>query len=729
MSNLKPDFIIKERYKIINILHQGKLSVLYIVSDEVSHGKICVLKEFSIPSGDNYEVLERIKLFKNYVKTIKKLNHPSLVRVLDFLEYKNKYYIVMEYIEGRTLQNIIEEETLPLKEINVLNLGIQISDALSYLHHKKEEPIILVNLHPSHIIIDQNDNIKLINFKFSKLLFDNTSFSSKIDGYISPEEYSGILENDSRSDIYSLGVILHQLLTGRDPSVCPFKLHPVRKFNQIVANKTETVIYRATQYKPAGRYQEITQLKEDLSICLKTAEDKAKSGQSISKLLKEQPARYNIFKKIILVLGGIVLLLIIIFIASMFIRDKHRSVNKLFNFKAEGINHYNSGEYSEAIDCFTKWILKHPDDAEVIIYKENSYLNLNEISCVNIAFTDSLSGEYDTIGKKMLQGIALAQNVINSEKKIPGYSLNITLKDNKGDKFLAVEQANEIIYNSSILGVIGPVEDNTSITTEPLYNLANLPQIIPFSNIINKRSYNISNSNSLHAQILAKYSVVDRGCKKITIIYTDTKPYIKEMIEVYTNRSISLGGEIVENIIFNPGNSMSREIISRLNNVKSDLIFISGDIKHILLICSELEKEHNETQVLIYSHETLLGLLDSNEKKLEGILFTTTFNPKTNDIATQKFVKMFKDKFNGSTPGPLAALSYDATLIMAKAISEGGINREKVDNYLSSLGQTAPAFIGVTGVTAFDRNKNVQKDMLLITVKNGNLQPIGIITL
>ena len=54
---------------------------------------------------------------------------------------------------------------------------------------------------------------------------------------------------------------------------------------------------------------------------------------------------------------------------------------------------------------------------------------------------------------------------------------------------------------------------------------------------------------------------------------------------------------------------------------------------------------------------------------------------------------------------------------------------EKVDNYLSSLGQTAPAFIGVTGVTAFDRNKNVQKDMLLITVKNGNLQPIGIITL
>jgi ABC-type branched-subunit amino acid transport system substrate-binding protein len=714
MGQLEPDIIIKERYKIIEVLKSGKFSTTCIVSD--SNGKTFILKEFLSSYSDKYEKEERSKQFKSYIISIKQMDHPFLVKLVDAFQDGNKYYIVMEYIEGILLDHFIKEEKLPLNEIDVLNLGKKITELISYLHSRKSEDFVMISIAPSDIILDRKNNPRLINFRFDKILLDYNT--KEFNGYISPEEYSGFSENSLPSDIYSLGVLLHQLLTGRDPAINPFKFYSAKKINSSVTGKTSSFISKATEYNPSLRYKNVMELREALKLCLKEAEEYAKSAPSLSLLIKGQN---NISSKIIAILAAILCLFIAIFFVS-FITDffkKNKKIDRGYDLKMEGINSYNSGEYNIAFDYLTKYLSVHPDDGEAMIYKENSYLNIKNNRSLDIAVAGPLSGPYGNYGKSMLQGVALAQKIINSEKRIADYSMRIILRDDKGARVNDI--ANEITNMNSILGVIGHIQDNS--TVGPIYNGAGIPQIIPFSlkNNYNSGGYSISNSAPLQAKMLAKYSVVERGSKRIILIYDDSN---YEFVNLYKVETIDLGGEIIKTISFNYKHS---DIALEISKLKPELIFIAGDIENIKLICSILQENHIPAQCFIAGSQ--IFLIDPGESTLQGVMFATLFNVRTNDVNAQKFIQLFTDNFGGAVPNPLNALSYDATLLMAKAISEGGAKREDIKNYLSSLGGKIPPFIGVTGVTAFDKTGSVQKDMLLINIKNHMFQPVGVISI
>ncbi|MEQ8192388.1 MAG: ABC transporter substrate-binding protein, partial [Candidatus Eremiobacterota bacterium] len=603
-------------------------------------------------------------------------------------------------------------------EIDALNIGKKISELISYLHNQVSEDFIMISFAASNIILDKRNNPRFINFRFDKILFDCKEFN----GYISPEEYSGISENLLSSDIYSMGVLLHYLLTGIEPDIKPFKFCPVKKINPSVTGKTSSFISKATEYNPSARYRNVTELKEVLNMCLKEAEEHAKSAPSLSVLIKNQN-KSTIYSKIIVGLGAIVCLFLAIYFVA-FITDffkKNKKIDSGYDLKMEGINSYNSGKYDIAFNYLTKYLSKQPSDGEAMIYKENSYLNMQNNQVIDIAVTGSLTGPYGNYGKSMLQGVALAQKIINSEHRIPETSMRIILRDDKSDSSRAQEIADEIANMDSILGIIGHVQDNSSVG--PVYSEVGLPQIIPFSlkNNYTCGGYSISNSEPLQAKMLAKYSVVERGSKRIVLIYDETD---YEFINLYKSEIIDLGGDIIKTISFNYKHS---DIAFEIRNLKPEFIVIAGDIENIKLICNILQENHISAQCFVAGSQ--IFLIDPGEKALQGIMFATLFNAVTNDVNAQKFIKLFTDNFGSAVPNPLNALSYDATLLMAKAISEGGIKREDIKSYLSSLGEGRPPFIGVTGVTAFDKTCSVQKDMLLINVKNHMFQPVGVISI
>ncbi len=718
MGQLKPDMIIRGKYKIIEILKSETCSTTCIVSDK--NGTSHILREFLSSSSDKYEDEERSKQFNSYIISIKQREHPFLARLLDAFQDNNKYYIVMEYIEGRSLDNFIKEKKLPLNEIDILNIGKKIIELLSCIHSRHtSEDFIMISLAPSHIILDKRNNPRFINFRFDKILLDcNTK---EFNGYISPEEYSGISENTLSSDIYSMGVLLHQILTGRDPAISPFKFCSVQKINPSVTAKTSSFISKATEYNPSVRHRNVTELKEAMNMCLKEAEEYAKSAPPLSLLIKNQN-NSNRYIRIIGVMAAIIGLFVVIYFVS-FITDlfkKNKKIDSEYNLKTEGINSYNTGKYDIAFNYLAEYLSTKPYDGEAMIYKENSYLNIKNNKAIDIAVAGSLSGAYPDFGTSMLQGVALAQKIINSEQKIPGYSMRIILQDDKGESSRAHDIATEIA-NNSILGVIGSMQDNSKVGT--VYNEMEIPQIIPFSlkNNYTCGGYCISNSEPLQAKMLAKYSIIDMGYKRIILIYDDTD---YDFINLYKSETFDLGGDIVKTISFNHKNT---DIALEISNLNPDLIVIAGDIENIKLICNILQENNISVQRLIAGSQVFF--IDPGEETLQGIIFATLFNAGTNDINAQKFIKFFTDNFGGTAPNPLNALSYDATLLMAKAISEGGRKREDIKNYLSSLGGKNPPFIGVTGVTAFDKTGSVQKDMLLVNIKNHMFQPVGVISM
>ncbi|MEQ8172626.1 MAG: protein kinase, partial [Candidatus Eremiobacterota bacterium] len=457
MGQLKPDIIIRDTYKIIEVLKSETSFTTCIASDK--NGNTCILKEFVNLSSDKYENEEKSSQFNSYIISIKQIEHPFLARLLDAFQDNNKYYIVMEYIQGVSLDYFVKEEKLPLNEIEVLNMGKKITELISYLHSHKSENFIMISIAPSDIILDKSNNPRFINFRFDKILLDCKT--KDLNGYISPEEYSGISEQTLSSDIYSLGVILHQFLTGRDPAISPFKFSSVQKINPSVTAKTSSFISKATEYNPSGRYKNVTELKEAINLCLKEAEEYAKSAPSLSLLIKNQN-NSGIYGKLISVLGAIICLFFTIYFVS-FITDffkKNKKNDNGYNLKIEGINNYNTGKYDIAINYLAEYLSTKPYDGEAMIYKENSYLNIKNNQTIDIAVSGSLSGTYADYGTSMLQGVALAQKLINSEQKIPGYSMRIVLRDDKSESPRACDIATEIANMNSVLGVISFIQDN-----------------------------------------------------------------------------------------------------------------------------------------------------------------------------------------------------------------------------------------------------------------------------
>lgn len=247
---LETGSVIDGKYKILNVIGRGGMSTVYLAMNERVNRQWAV-KE--ILKND----VHHLHANKREIEMMKKLKHPHLPGIVDVIENQDSLLIVMDYIEGRSLQDILSEYGAQTQK-DVLKWAKQLCDVLSYLHTRKPA-VIYRDMKPANVMLKPDGNIMLIDFGAAReYKYQNSkdTISLGTRGYAAPEQYERKGQSDARTDIYCLGVMLFQLLTGESPHV----LCPICQINPSLSSGLEAVLVKCTQVKKENRYQSCQEL-------------------------------------------------------------------------------------------------------------------------------------------------------------------------------------------------------------------------------------------------------------------------------------------------------------------------------------------------------------------------------------------------------------------------------------------------------------------------------------
>jgi len=293
--------LLKKRYEILDTLGKGGMGRVYKVADHGQGRKILALKELRVGTMSSAKAGESLTLFRTEARMLARLTHPNLPKVYDYFSLQGSHYIVMEYIHGRTLDQILAARSgRPLGEHLALSWALQICRAMYFLSVQKPHPIVFRDLKPSNIMIERDGRVKLIDFGIARFFKEDKHEDTYVygtPGYAAPEQY-GNGQTDVRSDIYSLGATLHYCLTGRNPSENPLNFTDIRKLNPAVSRETAAIVNKAVALDMKKRFQNAIDMKQVIQKNLLESAEKKKGGIRIIKAQLGKPIKLPWLQKI-----------------------------------------------------------------------------------------------------------------------------------------------------------------------------------------------------------------------------------------------------------------------------------------------------------------------------------------------------------------------------------------------------------------------------------------------
>lgn len=464
---------INDRYEIIKTIGEGGMANVYLANDTILDRKVAI----KVLRGDLSNDEKFIRRFQREALSVSNLSHPNIVEVYDVGEEDGQYYIVMEYIEGKTLKQLLKKrETLTLPE--VIDIMLQLTDGLAHAH---ESYIIHRDIKPQNIMILDNGLVKITDFGIAMALnATQLTQTNSVMGsvhYLPPEQANG-KSATVKSDIYSLGILMYELITGSVPfkgdnaveialKHMKEKIPSIRKQNPTIPQSVENIVIKATAKNPRNRYDSVKEMHDDLEVCMEKENAKKvtfeypendiddsepitkkkeknkiekpnveyteKKEESIEEDILETPKKRN---TVILLLTGIVLFLLII--AGIFWLTSTKEVKDVIVPNVVG------KEIEKAIKELEKLGFKYTIEskesetvAEGLVIRTNPKAGSTRKKGDTITIIESLSGEYhyleDYTGKDYTE--------IKAKLELIGVNVNIEKKDveNK-DEYKGKEQ-------------------------------------------------------------------------------------------------------------------------------------------------------------------------------------------------------------------------------------------------------------------------------------------------
>lgn len=258
--------IVNNMYRVVTMLGKGAMGNVYLV-ERVKDDKKFVVKELFFTPQAGLDPSSAKEIFFREAEFMAKFDHEGVPGMYGVFIHDGKDYIAMDYIEGKTLEEIINTSEGPINEDDAIKWTVEIASILDYLHNSFHQPVVYRDLKPSNIIITPEGKPKLVDFGIARYYNpdkNTDTFNYGSPGYAAPEQYKGRGQSTPQSDIFGLGVILFQMLTKYDPSLKPFTFPSMKSLNPFVSAALEAIVKRAIQLEPLKRYISIMEFSEAL---------------------------------------------------------------------------------------------------------------------------------------------------------------------------------------------------------------------------------------------------------------------------------------------------------------------------------------------------------------------------------------------------------------------------------------------------------------------------------
>ena len=268
--------LLHNRYRLLDQLGSGGFGAVHRAEDTQENNRVVAIKQINLAGLTPQQVIEATDGFNREVSLLSTLSHSHLPHIYEHFTDPDHWYLVMDFLEGETLETYLDKNYMrrgmlsPLPLTEILDIGLQLCNVLDYLH-SREPTIIFRDVKPANVMRTPTGKLYLIDFGIARHYKpgkpkDTIPFGSP--GYAAPEQY-GKAQTTPRSDIYSLGALLHMLLSGNDPVDNPFHFDPLRLYGAEGINDLMTLIERMVTLDIEQRPQSI----QDVKDTLQTASD------------------------------------------------------------------------------------------------------------------------------------------------------------------------------------------------------------------------------------------------------------------------------------------------------------------------------------------------------------------------------------------------------------------------------------------------------------------------
>ena len=511
----KEGTILDGKYEILKEIGRGGMSIVYLARDNRLN-KQWAVKEMKNDGSKSTRTL--LKGLEREANILKNVDHPVLPRIIDIINNKGTIYVVMDFIEGTNLADVLKTEGAQPQD-DVIEWSIQLASALDYLH-SMNPPIIYRDMKPSNVMLKPEGGVKLIDFGTAKELTvenvaDTTALGTR--GYAAPEQFGddqgrGIYKTDERTDIYNLGATMYHMVTGKNPNEPPYEIKPIRQWNPSLSTGLEKIILKCTQPNPNDRYQSCSELLYALDHYMELDESYRK--QNVKKL-----TFFAVSAGLAIVFG----------ICSLvgFSGRKRLNADYYSEYITSGDDHRISEDYVGAVQEYKNAIGVNSNDSEAYVRIIDTYIQAEE----------SINTDDDSPSAlELSDGLAYVASKVKDESSAVSrdsevlYRLGLAYFTNLEDYNTAIKYFKQVDPNDEYYGKLAEYYGDISmILSSAVTNVESL-----MDSVNGFAEYNHSRIANTDEQKFINYETLG----KIYTIHSDT-PEVAESAETVLNQALT----------------------------------------------------------------------------------------------------------------------------------------------------------------------------------------------
>ncbi len=733
--------IVQNRYRVVRYIGRGGMGAVYLCEDIRLSGKQWALKEMMLHEPG---VAEQVKdSFEREARFLAGLRHRSLPHIVDVFTIENRHYLVMEYLEGETLAQYIQDHGVPSDTL-ALSWSLELAQVLDYLH-RQERPIIFRDLKPENIIITEDGHVKVIDFGLARHFEPgkprDTQASGTV-GYAPPEQWEDSGQSDPRSDLYSWAATLFFVLTGKPPSPI-YGSHRIRPYRPDIDPGIEAIVLRCLQPDPAQRYRSASELIKDLLILL--SDDRHQEAMPRHHLsTNPEPLERNRAKRLakrprslssplgspskLTGLLGTGVLFFLFGVLLPFLSWDHRrlasasyvedQIAELLyqtkDAKEEARAFMATGQLDAALATLDRIVTRYPQDAEAHILKNNAYAELSGLPTYDIPVISSWHG-VEREGFQLLYGLALAQSQLNRNRTGVSPLIKLSLYDDRSDGQLLLNLVRDVAQNPDYSLLIGPYTSQATRLIAPLVNGQGLPTLAPVASDPQLASSGryilcVSDTDTKKVTALAR-AMFELGGRRVAVFSNDNSIVSRSLEEAFVEEFQQVGGLLALEEVY-PDNQVDfASYVGRAKAAGADCVFLAEyRAPPVIGFCEAIKAQNWNVLIGAQTAGFSENLFRRGPEVVEGLLLSTYYVPEAGD---RHFLRDFRQAFGDRRPTHREVNSYDALQIAVQGLDTVGPNREDLISYFEEIGDKRPPYEGLSGPFSLSRNLDLRQTHVL----------------